>query len=181
MATCWAGRAGRDRLHVLDGEGMSLLDMWTAGLTLARGLDPDGLVAFLNNDISIGPGFMSGLARALDNDPALWAVSPNYDGRAVDGVEYVTSTYKRNGLAGFAFMVRAAAFDSIAFDSDFEWWYGDDDLVAQVEAAGGKLGVVGDVSVEHVQGGSQSVRYSRDVLASLARDRARMLSKWGRD
>ena len=176
-----AGIAGRYGMSVLDAAGLSLIDMWRAGTALARSHDRTGNIAFLNNDVSMGADFLPRLSDALASDAALWAVSPNYDGRAIDGVELVTSTYKRKGLAGFAFMVKGAAFEEVDFDRAYEWWFGDDDLVAQIEARGGKIGVVGDVSVEHVRGGSQTVRYTADVVAALERDRQRMICKWGHD
>jgi GT2 family glycosyltransferase len=109
----------------------------------------------------------------------LWAVSPNYDGRVLSGLEYVRSTFKDGGLAGFAFMVRGEIFDQVSFDEAFSWWYGDDDFVAQVQAQGGRTGIVGEATVEHVGGGAQTVRYRQEVLAAIERDRRRMWSKWG--
>jgi GT2 family glycosyltransferase len=176
-----AQRSGRGAFWVIDAPATTLSHMWRLGAATAATWDGNGHVAFLNNDVSIGPNFLSALSQALDDDPALWAVSPNYDDRPIDGVEYVTSTFRRNGLAGFAFMVRNAAFQQIAFDQQFEWWYADDDLVAQIEAAGGKVGITGSTWVEHLGGGSQTVRYTPEVVDTIERDRQRMLAKWGHD
>jgi GT2 family glycosyltransferase len=176
-----AQRSGRGAIWVIDAPGTSLAHMWRLGATAATTWDGDGHVAFLNNDVSIGPRFLSTLSQALEDDDALWAVSPNYDGRPIDGVEYVTSTFRRGGMAGFAFMIRRAVFGRIAFDQQFEWWYADDDLVAQIESGGGKIGIAGGASVEHLGGGSQTVRYTPEVLETIERDRARMIAKWGHD
>lgn len=167
------------RLRHVDAAGFTLHQMWNRGADLARARDPRGMVAFLNNDLRLGPGFLAGLSSALGADAKLWAVSPNYDGRSVQGVEYVTSTYRRGGLAGFAFMVKAEAFDRVRFDERFEWWFGDDDLVAQIESLGYKVGIAGDVAVEHIAGGSQTVQYKRDFIEAIRRDRRRMADKWG--
>ena len=105
-------------------------------------------------------------------------MSPNYDERRLRGVEYVASTFKNGGLAGFAFMVRGEVFDHLAFDERFSWWYGEDDFVAAITAAGGRAGVVGEARVEHVRGGSQTIRYTPEVLAAIERDRRRMWAKW---
>jgi GT2 family glycosyltransferase len=105
-------------------------------------------------------------------------LSPNYDGRVLSGIQYVRTTFKGRGLAGFAFMVRGEVFDRVAFDKGFRWWYGEDDLVARIEAEGGRVGIVGDATVEHIGGGSQTIRYTPEVLAVIERDRRRMWAKW---
>jgi len=95
-------------------------------------------------------------------------------------VDLVRGTYKDGGLAGFAFTVRGEWFDRLSFDEDFEWWFGDDDLVAQIEQLGGTTGVVRATWVQHVDGGSQTLlQRVPDVYAGLLRDYERMVSKWG--
>jgi hypothetical protein len=77
-------------------------------------------------------------------------------------------------------MVRGEVFDTISFDEEFEWWFGDDDIVAQIECRGGKIGIVGATSVHHVNGGSQTmIERAPDVYPTLMRDYERMLTKWG--
>ena len=173
-------QAALGTLEAIDAAGLSLHKMWNAGVDLARGRDRSPHVAILNNDLVLGPDFCRRLGESLDADPTLWAVSPNYDGRSIDGVEYVTSTYKNGGLAGFAFMVSGVALDHVWFDEDLVWWYGDDDLVAQIEAAGRRVGIASATTVEHVGGGSQTIRYSEDVLRVLEHDVLTMHRKWGR-
>jgi GT2 family glycosyltransferase len=167
------------RLEAVAAPALGIYQLWNLGVRLARKRDPDANVAIFNNDLRIGPRLVSRLAAGLRSAPDLWAVSANYDGRAVNGVQYVHSTFKRRGLAGFAFMVRGAIFDQVSFDEAFEWWYGDDDFVAQIEARGGRVGVVGEAMVEHIDGGAQTVRYTRERLAGIERDRRRMWAKWG--
>jgi GT2 family glycosyltransferase len=178
----WLGdQAHRGDLIPVEARGMTLHEMWNAGVALSRARDPVCNVAILNNDLRVGPDFLTRLGSAFRADPQLWAVSPNYDGRPIDGVQYVASTFKRRGLAGFAFMVRGEAFEHIAFDEQFTWWYGDDDLVAQIYAHGHRAGVVGSVAVDHIGGGSQTVRYTPTVRAAIERDRQRMVTKWCHD
>jgi GT2 family glycosyltransferase len=162
----------------VDAAGLSIYGMWNLGVRLARDRHPSANVAILNNDIRPGPQFVSRLAAGLRSRPDLWVVSPNYDHRPVRGVQYVQSTFKRGGVAGFAFMARGEAFDEICFDEGFHWWYGDDDFVAQVEARGGRAGIVGEATVEHIGGGAQTVRYTPALLADIERDRRRMWAKW---
>ena len=175
LARC-DGQAG---VEVIDAAGWPLHDMWQEGVDRARARSATCDVAILNNDLRLGPRFLASLSASLRSDPALWAVSPRYDDRRIKGIEYVSGTFKDRGLAGFAYMVRGEAFDHVAFDRRFHWWYGDDDLVAQIEARGRKVAITGATWVEHVDGGSQTLQHVDGIGPQLAADRARMLRKWG--
>ncbi len=166
------------RVELVETPELSIYGMWNLGVRLARARHSPSNIAVLNNDIRTGPDFLARLATGLRSRPDLWAVCPNYDGRPVRGVEYVRSTFKHGGLAGFAFMVRSEIFDQVSFDEGFRWWYGDDDFDAQLKVLGGRAGIVGDATVEHIGGGAQSVRYTPDRLADIERDRRRMWAKW---
>jgi len=169
---------GRGRLEAVTAPDLGIYALWNLGVRLARDRTPECNVAIFNNDLRIGPRLVVRLAAGLRSAPDLWAVSPNYDRRSIEGVQYVRSTFKRQGLAGFAFMARGEIFDTVAFDQGFAWWYGDDDFVAGIEAQGGRVGIVGDTTVEHIGGGAQTVRYTRDTLTAIERDRRRMWAKW---
>jgi GT2 family glycosyltransferase len=172
-------QAALGRLEAVDAAGLTLHKMWNAGIDLALARDEAPHVAILNNDLVLGSDFCRRLGETLDADPQLWAVSPNYDGRSIDGVEYVTSTFKNGGLAGFAFMVSGGALGHVWFDEALHWWYGDDDLVAQIEAAGRRVGITSATTIEHVDGGSQTIRYSSDVMVAIEHDVLFMYEKWG--
>lgn len=176
-----ASQDGQTSIEVIDAAGWSLHDMWQDGVDRARARRDVCDVAILNNDLRLGPRFLASLSDSLRSDPALWAVSPRYDTRLIEGIEYVTGTFKDDGLAGFAYMVRGEAFDHIAFDRRFNWWYGDDDLVAQIEAHGHKVGITGATWVEHVDDGSQTMQHRSDIWPQLAADWEHMLRKWGHD
>jgi GT2 family glycosyltransferase len=181
-AARWLASQQGDGIEVVNAGGLTISQMWNAGVHRARERDQDAPVAFLNNDLRLGDRFLVGLAEALHADAALWAVSPQYDGRPLAGTEYVTGTFKSSGLAGFAFMVTSRAFDHIRFDEGFRWWFGDDDLVAQIEATGHKVGITAATTVDHVNGGSQTLltRFL-EVWPDLVADQHRMRSKWGHD
>jgi GT2 family glycosyltransferase len=175
----WLERAERRHdLVLVDAAGWGLHRMWNDGICRSRRRDPEADIAILNNDLVVGPSFLSGLQRGLHSAEDLWAVSPNYDDRPICGVQRVTSTFKDGGLAGFAFMAPARTFRRVTFDEGFRWWYGDDDFVWQIARAGGTVGIVGDVRVEHVGGGSQTVRYTTDVVACIEADLLYGLRKW---
>lgn len=175
LAVC-DGTAG---IEVFDAAGWHLHAMWQDGVDRARTVDCD--IAILNNDLRLGPCFLTSLSESLCSDPALWAVSPRYDNRAIEGIEYVSGTFKDGGLAGFAYMVRGEAFDHVAFDPSFHWWFGDDDLVAQIEQCGHKVALTSATWVEHVGGGSQTLKTRDDLWPQLAADWLSMLRKWGHD
>lgn len=165
-------------LQAVDATDLGIYAMWNLGIRLARERSPVCNVAILNNDIRLGIHFLDHLAVGLRSSPALWAVSANYDGRRIEGVEYVQASFKSGGFAGFAFMTRGEIFDAVSFDEEFRWWYGDDDFLAQIEQSGGRVGIVGSATVEHVNGGGQTAQYTREMLITIERDRRRMWSKW---
>ena len=176
-------RRGLDRLgvDVFDAEGWNIHEMWNAGLDEAarRGA---GYVAVLNNDIRIGPRFLSGLAAVMDADPHLAAVCPNYDGRPGTGVVYTQEICAgrydgTGGFAGFAFMLDGAC--DYRFPEGLRWWFGDNDLLASIVTSGLRAGIALDVTCEHVDGGSQTADWDApDLRQVLAEDQRRFLAKW---
>ena len=177
-----AGLEGAARIMIVPAAGMNLHAMWNDGVRMATAAAGGACdVAILNNDLAIGPDFLGGLSSALRSDDRLWAVSPNYDHRLGSGVELTTSTAKNGGLAGFAFMVRGECFADgrLTFDEEYQWLFGDDDLVAQVEAADARVGIALDIEVLHLGGGSQSVRDMDLSWPTIAVDQQRMADRWG--
>jgi GT2 family glycosyltransferase len=180
-----------DECEVIPAAGMSIHEMWNAGIRKARQKFAAYNIAFLNNDLNIGPGFLEGLARALRSTESLWAVSPNYDGRKFDGdiqpVKGIAAGRMdgTGGMAGFAFMVNGELYDhNLPLFEDFELWYGDTDFALTVDALGGRIGIVKDTTVEHIDGGSKtagdgSSRLKTPELQAMAeRDRVRFEAKW---
>lgn len=180
-----------DRCEVIPAEGMGLHQMWNEGIRRAKQGYTACNIAVLNNDLNIGPRFLEGLAQALRAHQELWAVSPNYDGRTFEGdilaVRGIAAGRMdgTGGLAGFAFMVKGELFDHglPLFDEQYQIWYGDNDFVANIEALGGICGIVKDVLVEHIDGGSKtagdgSSRLRPELKAAAAADRAYFEEKW---
>lgn len=202
-------RDPRIRLH--DANGWNLHRMWNEGIAMAarHAVQSHSAqefdVAILNNDLLIGDHFLGSLSDALRSHDDLWAVSPNYDRRVIEGVQFVSGLAAgredgTGGLAGFAFVVRGEAFavatdpiGSLAFDEEYSWWFGDFDLVAQIVRAGKRLGVTGATTVVHIDGGSQSTASNTDMTEAvdggrrfrpefakiIAADRAHFEEKWG--
>lgn len=173
-----ARRDGHYGVEVIDAAGWPLYEMWQRGVERARERAEACDIAVLNNDLRLGPDFLRSLGATLRSEPALWAVSPRYDDRPISGTEYVSGTFKDGGLAGFAFVTRGEAFDQLAFDAGFNVWFGDDDLVAQIEQAGHKVALTSATWVEHIDGGGHTLRQRPDLCEELRADKERMIAKW---
>lgn len=175
-----------DKVTVLDMPDVGIHDMWNAGAEHALALSPKANIAFLNNDITLSPGALSALAGVLRTHPQLVAVSPNYDGRHVDGdyqpvTDICAGRYDgTGGLAGFAFMVKGEWFAAgYRFPTDCKWWYGDNDLVLHLTHNGVQVGITDAAQVTHLNGGSGTGDWDDPAMAAqLAADRDAFLARW---
>lgn len=181
------------RTTVVDADGWGIHAMWNEGIRLAMADSPACDIAILNNDLILGPAFLSGLSAGLASDDRLLAVCPNYDARPEAGVVPLSGISAgredgTGGLSGFAFMVRGEMFAAgfPLFDEAMAWYCGDLDLVFTIEKFGGWYGMVTGTHVEHIGGGSQTAsagtgkRLGSDELqARAAADEAYFSEKWG--
>lgn len=173
--------------EVLDAEGLGIHEMWNQGVTLALSRWPRCNLLFLNNDTVPGPDMVANLRAALraDENRGYVALSPNYDGRQLEGVEETSDICGEvydgtGGWAGFAFMVKGEWFQhGYRFPEFCKWWYGDNHFQVSVRAAGGKIGITGNATVEHVGGGGQTGKWrtNAEIHDQLAKDRA-AFTKW---
>lgn len=175
--------AAQDVAEVFDASGASIHEMWAAGVAEARVRHKGRAdVVFLNNDIKLGDSFVVRLIGGLRSDPALLAVSGNYDGRRGASVVPVRGICAgrydgSGGLAGFAFAVRSEYLETYNFPKDMKWFYGDNDLCLSIERDGGWYGIVPDALVEHLDGGSRTERPA-DWDEIIEADRQAFLAKW---
>ena len=181
------------RTTVVDADGWGIHAMWNEGIRMAMAETSACDIAILNNDLNLGPGFLSGLSVGLASDDRLLAVCPNYDRRPDAGVVPLAGISAgredgTGGLSGFAFMVRGEMFAAgfPLFDEAMAWYCGDLDLVFTIEKFGGWYGMVTGTCVEHVGGGSQTAsagtgkRLGSDELQARAKaDEAYFCEKWG--
>jgi GT2 family glycosyltransferase len=182
-----------DQCEVIPAAGLSIHEMWNAGIRAARKQFVACNIAILNNDLNIGPRFLEGLADGLRVDDRIWVISPNYDGRNVPGGDVLPvkgiaagRMDGTGGIAGFAFMVKGELFDHglPLFDEQFEFWYGDTDFVQMVDALGGVVAIMQPITVEHIDGGSKTAGdgtkrlKTPELEAKAARDRVRFEAKW---
>lgn len=178
---------GKDGVEVIPADGWGIHRMWNEGIRRSLSLSPSCDIAILNNDLSVGPEFLSKLSQGLRSADLLGAVCPNYDGRAGSGVVPLRGICAgrydgTGGLAGFAFMVPGEAFASgfPFFDERLSWYFGDNDLVLSLEKAGAWYGMVTDCSVEHVGGGSQTSGWPppEPLASAFKTDQDYFASKW---
>ena len=170
-------------VEVFDAAGANIHQMWNAGIKEAVARWPKANVAILNNDLKIGPDFLSGLSGALRAADELVAVGPNYDGREIEGPIQPVRGISANrydgtgGLPGFAFMVKGEMFAMgfPGFDENLSWWYGDNDFCLNADQRGLIYALVRDATVEHIGGGSQSGAPDPQEIAT---DRAYFEAKW---
>lgn len=168
------GEASGDVIMANSAQGESLYGMWNRAITDARDIYGEANLAILNDDVRLAPHTMLYLATALRTSD-IGIVCPNYQrplsarGRFEYTLRFVHGTYRNGGIAGFAFMVRAETCPLI--DEQFEIWYGDDDLVAKIEAQGQRACIVEGLPIEHEE--STTLNQTDWVPAAIARDRDR--------
>lgn len=151
-------------VNVIDANGWRLHQMWNDALEKSAGAS----VAILNNDISIGSNFISSMLKALESDPELAVVCPKYDDRS-DEITYVADIQAgrmdgTGGIAGWAYMIPGDWANRFRFPEELTWWYGDNVLVDSIIQAGRKCGIVGTTTVTHLDGGSQTGKWTAEMV-----------------
>jgi GT2 family glycosyltransferase len=180
------------RINIIPAAGKSIHEMWNAGIRESINTVTRCNVAILNNDLILGDNFLTELANGLRCHPQLIAVCGNYDNRdfpeTVQAVQGVAAGREdgTGGFAGFQFMIKGEAFQAglPMFDEQFEFWYGDNDFLLNIDRAGGVYGIVRDAHVVHIDGGSKTAGDGHNRLATqelrdaVERDRIRFEKKW---
>ena len=135
-------------------------------------------VAILNNDLVLGRRFLVTSANAaLQAAPDLWAVSPNYDGRPIAGVERAPRPSSTGAWPGSRSWSRPR-LRVVRFDEALPLVVRRRRLRPQVRARQTTgSGIVGDVAAPR-GGGSRTITYTADVVCAIERDRRRMWAKW---
>lgn len=161
--------------HFVKAEGLGIYEMWDKALWDAE----TDYVAILNDDIRLLPGSLDQFAHALHSDPLLDLVSADYTlttehGLHPSGVEYTHGTYRHGGVCGWAFMVRRVTYPSVG--DGYQWWCGDDELVARITRNGRRTGIYRGVPVDHQ--GEASAFTQPWTHEAKARDLATFAARW---
>ncbi len=157
-------------------------EMWNRGINESRQHHTRSNIAILNDDLTVGPSFLGGLAAALRSDWNVGVVGANYDGRSGTGLEYVADICANRydgtgGLPGFAFMVRGESI--YRFPEDCKWWYGDNDLVLTHLNHRNVVAIALDTTVEHIDGGGKTGDWvAPEMQPQLAKDKEAFDKKW---
>lgn len=148
------------RASVVPAHGWPLHAMWNHGLEHVGGGEPHN-VLIINDDVEVAPDFVAELEAALRSDENAWLAVPG-DGQ----------------MTGWAFMLRGEA--NLRFDEQFAWWYGDTDMVRQVQEAGKKVVCAPNALANHLDP-MRSTLENPERLAQAIEDENRYAAKWGID
>lgn len=139
------------------------------------------LVLQLNSDVAASDDFLSPLVAALDADPRLAGLNPGgVSYRRYDLARYAkrSDCVVSNHLAGYAFLIRRAVFESLGgFDPKFGLGYFEDsDLTRRILQAGHWVGVHPGTALHHESHGSFSARPER--VALYENNRVHYYERW---
>lgn len=171
--------------EVLPMPGVGIHTMWNTGALASLVRWPRCNLVFLNNDLKLGDNFLSTLTSELRSREDLVALSPNYDGRTLDGIEDQKTICGNKydgtgGVPGFAFAVKSELFDTgYRFPDECMWWFGDNDLLQYILAGGGAWGITPSTTVEHLNGGGQTGDWDAYVRSPQYEiDRKAFIARW---
>jgi hypothetical protein len=151
--------------------GLALAD---AGAHLARAEAWD--IAVLNSDVTVPPGWISTLSKAMRATTAVLAYPDQHGGRRQILHTKAEPIDLRQRITGYAFMLRGE--HGQRFDEDLAWWYGDDSADWTAREQGGALLVPG-IPVEH-RCPNISTQERPELREQAGRDRETFRIKWGR-
>jgi hypothetical protein len=155
--------------------GQTIYQEWNEAAEWACSLDAHLLV--LNDDIDPARHLSTALGTALDEHGSYGLISADAGHpfpQSTIGAELHPAGFRlgaRRAFAAWAFIARPAAWQMIG---DYEVWYGDDDLIAKVEAAGWDVGYQRWTGVGHDT--SCTTRQLPWTNEAVARDHARWVA-----
>lgn len=162
--------------------GLNLTQMWNHAWreTLEMVEGPVNL-AILNNDISVDPHFLSTLSNQLRLNDHLWATTPETSlyGPDMNGKVHLVDDVGVSGMAGWAFMIKAEQWrdKTDLVNPDLQWWYGDNDIAAQITSSGHGIGLVEGLRCTHAL--SRTWEEHPELHPLTEQDRAVYIKRWG--
>lgn len=120
-----------------------------SNMAAAQGSSP--IIAFLNPDIVLAPGWADETIAALMSDPGLAIAGPRLD----DGIPWprdVSSRGLKSWVCGACYFVRREFFDRAGgFDERYYFSFEETDLCRQAEQAGLRVQTIGEPRVKHLR------------------------------
>lgn len=142
------------RLTIVDARGDGIYRMWNRGWQMALARHNPVNVAVLNDDITILPGTITFLARALRAQARVGCAYPDPSVRRARLPSLATYTIEWDpaggrSMTGFCFMFKGE-LHLPPFDEGMEWWYGDSEFDESVKLAGYGVARIDGVPITHV-------------------------------
>lgn len=171
------------RPDVVAARGWPFYRMWNDGWRHAA---ENGyqVVAFLNDDITLADGSIDVAVDALNSHPDYGLLGLNWRRPLAAGIDPaagvlpVRGTYRTAGIGGWAFLLRANLWGVVPpIDEAYHIWYGDDELVAAVDASGYGVGLALGAPVEHAH--SATLDRFPELMARTGADHQRFVRRWG--
>lgn len=179
----------RGRLQRTYRPDLSIYQMWNHGFAWAQGRG-EWYALMTNNDIELPPGALNALLAALQAFPDAWVTYPDYDAhwdawqgwRGHSGARETTGVLSDGGALGACFMLAGhrIPWRPLVTDLTYEWWYGDNHLMEEIEQHGGRQIRVVGLPVRHVNEATASTLDPAELYRMKYRDRQRWLTRYER-
>jgi GT2 family glycosyltransferase len=168
--------------HVVDAVGWKFYSMWNDAWRMSNEESFDVLM-LLNDDIELAGDSIKEAAEVLVNDPSIGVVGFNYNKPvneySLDEVRFrrTRGTYKDGGIWGCAFAVKPSTWGVVPpIDERYNLWYGDDELLRNMERHGFTCGIAQNAPVFHMA--STTTNMFPELLAKTDEDRVLFQSKF---
>lgn len=172
------------REFVVKAHGWPFYRMWNDAWEEAALAGYDA-VALLNDDITLHPESLFIAYKRLMAAEDIGIIGLNYLRSVTEGARplaktrFVHGSYREGGIGGHAFLLRTATWGAVPpIDEDYAIWYGDDELFANMERHGYRLGIAVGAPVNHHA--STTLNQHPELLARTTADAERFFRKFGR-
>jgi hypothetical protein len=167
---------------VIDARGWRFYSMWNHAWMTAHE-DGHDAVALLNDDIRLASWSLPNASTVLNSRADIGVVGLNYNKDIHDSSENpqpfreTRGTYKDGGIWGCAFIVKSSTWGKVPpIDEGYWLWYGDDELLQNMNRSGYVCGIANNAPVYHEA--SVTTNMFPDLLAKTNLDRDLYLSKF---
>jgi hypothetical protein len=167
------------KVERIDAHHLTIYEMWNLAALALKTRCRVANLALLNDDVALPPDAVSVLAEHLRAEE--WSLlcpdwrRPLAGGVDLGAVEQVHGTYRHDGICGWCFVVRLEAWPGI--DERYQWWFGDDHLVFELDRRGGRCGRLTGLPIDHAMS-TTAVHHSWTEEAKV-QDALTFAAQWG--